>query len=62
MGISLPALYAISWFKRGAETRQTKKTFSCVFFFAFFFSVGGLLFIFTEFSLLRAKKNPSEAN
>ena len=62
MGTSLPALYAISWFKRGAETRQAKKNIWLLFFFAFFFSVGGLLFIFTEFSFLRAKKNPSEAN
>ena len=55
MGTSLPALYAISWFKRGAETRQAKKTFSCVFFLRFFFP-SGACFSFSQSSAFYVQK------
>ena len=61
MGTSLPALYAISWFKRGAETRHAKKTFSCVFFFAFFFFPSGACFSFSQSSAFYVQKKKIQA-
>ena len=54
METSLPALYAISWPKRGVETRQAKRWVA--FFFLRFFFPSGACFSFSQSSAFYVQK------